>query len=124
MTPPRRRSIVPLTLACTTIVCSAARAQEPRVDLVVEAGRPIRVALSGTATVKRVGQTVTATVVEPVYAFDRIVIPGGAQVVGRIAAMPQPSKANRARERPTPPSAFSGIRNRRMRRRGGASSMR
>ena len=97
MTPPRRRSIVPLTLACTAIVCNAARAQEPRVDLVVEAGRPIRVALSETATVKRVGQTVTATVVEPVYAFDRIVIPAGAQVVGRIAAMPQPPKANRAR---------------------------
>lgn len=46
---------------------------------------------------QRVGQPITATVVEPVYAYDRIVIPKGAQVVGRIAAMPQPSKASRAR---------------------------
>ena len=78
-------------------VCVAARAQEPTVELVVAAGRPLRVSLDDTVTVKRVGQPIAGTVVEPVYAYDRIVIPAGARVTGRIAAMPQPSKTSRAR---------------------------
>ena len=54
------------------------------IDLVVAAGRPLRVALDERVRVKRVGQPVTATVVEPVYAYDRIVVPAGAKVLGRI----------------------------------------
>ena len=97
MTRPTRRSIVPIALAASLGVCGAARAQEATVELVVEKGRPLRVALAETSTVKRVGQVVTATLKEPVYAYDRIVIPARAQVRGRIAAIEQPSKASRAR---------------------------
>ena len=97
VTKPTRTSIVPVMLAALVGVCGAARAQEATVELVVEKGRPVRVALAETSTVKRVGQTVTATVVEPVYAYDRIVIPAGAQVLGRVTALDQPSKASRAR---------------------------
>ena len=74
MTRPTRRSIVPIALAASLGVCGAARAQEATVELVVEKGRPLRVALAETSTVKRVGQVVTATLKEPVYAYDRIVI--------------------------------------------------
>ena len=61
------------------------------VDLVVGAGRPLRVALAARVRVKRVGQPITATVVEPVYAYDRIVIPAGAKVVGSIERLDRPS---------------------------------
>jgi hypothetical protein len=87
-----------MALAGLLSVCPSARAQsEPGVELVVESGRPLRVVLSDTSTVKRVGQTVTATLIEPVYAHDRIVIPAGTQVNGRVAALENPSKASRAR---------------------------
>ena len=87
-----------MALASSLLVCPSARAQsDPGVELVVETGRPLRVVLSDTATVKRVGQTVTATLVEPVYAHDRIVIPVGTQVRGRIAALENPSKGSRVR---------------------------
>jgi hypothetical protein len=99
MTAKQNRSIVAaLTLVGTVTLCHPARAQSDLgVELVVETGRPLRVVLSDTSMVKRVGQIVTATLVEPVYAHDRIVIPAGTQVRGRIAALESPSKASRAR---------------------------
>lgn len=66
--------------------------QDDSVDLGVDAGRPLRVALAARVRVKRVGQPVTATLVEPVYAYDRIVIPAGAKVVGSIERLDRPSK--------------------------------
>jgi hypothetical protein len=65
------------------------------IDLVVAAGRPVRVALDERVRVKRVGQAVTATVVEPVYAYDRIVVPAGAKVLGRIEALERVSTGTR-----------------------------
>jgi len=80
-----------LALATSLAVPAAARAQSaPGVELVVETGRPLRVVLSDTSTVKRVGQIVTATLIEPVYAHDRIVIPAGTEVRGRVAALENP----------------------------------
>jgi len=67
------------------------------IELVVQSGRPIRVALTDSVTVKRVGQNVAATTVEPIYVYDRIVIPAGTRVNGRIAALVNPPKASRAR---------------------------
>ena len=83
----KRALVVALALASSwTAQASAALADddEPSIDLVVAAGRPLRVALDERVRVKRVGQPVTATVVEPVYAYDRIVVPMGAKVMGRI----------------------------------------
>jgi hypothetical protein len=67
------------------------------VELVVESGRPLRVALDLTSTVKRVGQEVAGTLVEPVYAYDRIVLPAGTRVAGHIASLEQAPKMTRAR---------------------------
>src|SRR5882672_2880551 len=67
------------------------------VELVVEAGTPLRVALDQRVKVNHVGQAVTATVVEPVYAFDRIVVPAGARVVGHLEKLVGPSKGARLR---------------------------
>jgi hypothetical protein len=54
------------------------------VHLVVPAGTPLRVALDEKISVKRAGQKVTATVLEPVYAYDRIVVPAGTKALGHV----------------------------------------
>jgi hypothetical protein len=67
------------------------------VDLVLKAGRPLRVALDAKTSIKHVGQPVTGSVVEPVYAYDRIVIPAGTKVRGHIAQLDGGSAFTRAR---------------------------
>src|SRR5258708_3242529 len=66
------------------------------VGLIVPGGRPLRVALATDSTVKKVGQMVTGTLVEPIYAYDRLVLPAGTKVEGRITKLDNPSKLNRA----------------------------
>lgn len=94
-----RRACFPAlaALALSAAATTAAGADQGAIELVVEAGTPLRVALDQRVKVKRVGQAVTATVVEPVYAFDRIVIPVGARAVGHVAALQGPSKGTRLR---------------------------
>jgi len=87
------------TFAMIACVCGprAASAQSEPVALVVDAGRPIRVALDARIRLQRVGQPVTATVVEPVYALDRVVIPAGARVRGHVERIDSGSTFVRAR---------------------------
>jgi hypothetical protein len=54
------------------------------VALSVPKGTPLQVALDQELRVKRVGQPVHARIVEPVYAFDRLVVPVGSQVIGQV----------------------------------------
>src|ERR1700730_2500365 len=54
------------------------------VGLSVPRGTPLQVALDQEIRVKRVGQPVHARIVEPVYAFDRLVVPVGSQVTGQV----------------------------------------
>jgi hypothetical protein len=65
------------------------------IALVLEPGTPLRVALDDRLTVERVGQAVTATVVDDIYAYDRIVIPKGTQAIGHIARLDELSKGIR-----------------------------
>jgi hypothetical protein len=90
------RGVAARALALTLCCAAAAGAQEAR-DLVVAAGRPLRVALDTRVRVKRVGQPVTATLVEPVYAYDRIVVPSGAKLFGRIESLERVSSGARFR---------------------------
>ena len=53
--------------------------------------------MSDTATITRVGQTVSGTLVEPVYAYDRVVLPVGSSVTGHVVRLDDPSKLSRAR---------------------------
>lgn len=69
----------------------------PTVHLVVNAGRPLRAALDERVRVKRVGQRVVATLVEPVYAYDRVVVPVGAKILGHVSAIHGPSRVTRVR---------------------------
>lgn len=91
-----------VVVALLAVTCLAgegvARAQDDaHVSLTVPTGRALRVALTDNTTVHRVGQVVTAELVEPVYAYDRIVLPVGTQVQGRITKLTQPSRLSRIR---------------------------
>jgi hypothetical protein len=57
------------------------------VDLVVQQGRPLRIALDGRIRLRGVGQIVSGTLIEPVYAYDRIVLPAGTKVLGHVAKL-------------------------------------
>jgi hypothetical protein len=54
------------------------------VALTVPRGTPLQVALDQEIRVVRVGQPIHARIVEPVFAFDHVVIPVGSEVTGQI----------------------------------------
>jgi len=54
------------------------------VALTVAKGAPLQVALDQEVRVKKVGQQIHARIVEPVYAFDRVVVPVGSEIVGEV----------------------------------------
>ena len=74
-----------------------AQSTDPAIELAVEAGRPLQIAIDQRIAVKRVGQVITGTLVEPIFAYDRIVVPAGTRVVGHLARLDRPSKAVRIR---------------------------
>src|SRR5487761_141059 len=67
----------------------------PPIKLIVEKGVPLRVILKKGVLVKRVGQPIQAYVTEPIYAFDRVVVPKGSEVDGHITELVSPSKFKR-----------------------------
>ena len=59
--------------------------QPQSVALTVPKGAPLQIALDEELRVKKVGEPVRGRIVQPVYAFDHIVIPVGAEVKGEIS---------------------------------------
>ena len=53
----------------------------------MSAGTPLKVALDQEVRIQKVGQSVHGKVVEPVYCFDKIVVPAGSEVNGKIASI-------------------------------------
>jgi hypothetical protein len=92
-----RISLLAIAWSLGAFPAVAAQSADRTVELVVPAGRPLRVALDGTLTVKRVGQQVTATLVEPVYAYDRIVLPAGTPVLGHVTKLENAPRWTRIR---------------------------
>jgi hypothetical protein len=61
---------------------------EPRsIALTVSNGTPLQIVLDKEVRVRKVGQPVSGRVVQPVYVFDRLVIPVGTTATGRISAI-------------------------------------
>ncbi len=54
------------------------------VALTVAKGSPLQVALDREVRIRKVGQPVHGRIVEPVYAFDRIVVPVGSEIIGKV----------------------------------------
>ena len=65
------------------------------VALVVPEGTPMQVALEQEVRVRKVGQSVRARVVEPLYAFDKLVVPVGTEVLGHVTSIEHLSKVKR-----------------------------
>jgi hypothetical protein len=57
------------------------------VPMSVSAGTPIKVALDSQVRIREVGQVVHGKTTDPVYAFDKLLIPAGTVVNGKIAAI-------------------------------------
>lgn len=68
------------------------------VDMNVPAGTPIKVALDSEVRVRRVGQAIHGKTMEPVYAFDKLLIPTGTLVTGKISAIDGVGKKTRTLE--------------------------
>jgi hypothetical protein len=69
---------------------------QPQVPLVLPAGIPLRLYLTARVP-KRAGAPVEAKLLDPVYAFDRQVIPAGTVVLGRVVEVKPVSKGERTR---------------------------
>ncbi len=67
-----------------TVILPLTASSPQTVMLSVPKGTPLQVALEEETRVKRVGQPIRGIVVEPVYAFDRLVVPVGSQVTGQV----------------------------------------
>ena len=74
-----------------------AQGEASSVEIVVPAGRALRVALDQTVTVKDLGEPVSGTLVDDVYAYDRIVLAAGSRVVGHINQIDSVSRGSRLR---------------------------
>ncbi|MGD1081039.1 MAG: hypothetical protein ABR881_22190 [Candidatus Sulfotelmatobacter sp.] len=57
------------------------------VPMSVPSGTPIKVALDSEVRVREVGQSIHGKTTEPVYAFDKLLIPVGTPVNGRVSAI-------------------------------------
>src|SRR5262245_7449055 len=77
----RKSVLICIVFVC---LCPAAFTQTTVVPLTVEKGFPLQVVIPEKLNLKQ-NQPISATVAEPVYAFDREVIPAGTKVEGRIA---------------------------------------
>jgi hypothetical protein len=68
------------------------------VPLTVPKGTPLQVALDKEVRVEKVGQEIQGRIVEPVYAFDKIVLPVGTEVSGQITKLDSVSGKQRTLE--------------------------
>lgn len=68
----------------------------PAVELTVPKDVPLRVSLRKSVAVRKVGQPLQTYLTESVYAFDRVVIPKGSELDGRIVALLPPPRLKKA----------------------------
>src|SRR5208282_3990881 len=57
------------------------------IPLTVPPGTPLKIALDSEVRVREVGQAIHGKTTEPVYAFDRLLIPAGTVVNGKVSAI-------------------------------------
>jgi len=57
------------------------------VSMNVPAGTPIKVALDSEVRIRNVGQTIHGKTTEPLYAFDKLLVPAGTSVNGKVSAI-------------------------------------
>jgi hypothetical protein len=70
---------------------SSNTSEQHTVTLSLPPGTPLQVALDREVRIKRVGQPIQGHLMQPVYAFDHLVLPLGTQVQGRISKIGRPT---------------------------------
>src|SRR5437870_9464464 len=89
-----------LAAVCIPVISvSAALAgdeEPPRISLNVPSGAPLRIYLTGRVP-KRTGAQVEAKLLEPVFAFDREVVPAGTVAEGDVSRVQPVAKWQRVR---------------------------
>jgi hypothetical protein len=60
-------------------------APEKTIALTVPKGAPLEIGLDGNIRVKKAGREIHGRILQPVYAFDRLVVPAGTDVTGHIS---------------------------------------
>jgi len=98
--PARHILISPLFAAFVVTACAQNQpgSANVQVPLVVPAGTPLRLEVEKTTFPKHVGDTVRARLAEPVYAFDKEVIPAGTEVVGHVSSFTETPKSVRVQK--------------------------
>lgn len=66
-----------------------------RVSLIVPRGASLQIALDSEVRVQKAGQTVHGVVVEPIYAFDKLVVPAGSRINGELSKIEPIPKGKR-----------------------------
>src|SRR5258708_3586291 len=69
------------------ITAAAKAAGLVMVPMSVAVGTPIKVALDAEVRIRQVGQAINGKTTEPVYAFDKLLIPAGTVVNGKVSAI-------------------------------------
>jgi hypothetical protein len=59
--------------------------EPPSIPLTVPIGTPLKVALDKEVRIRRVGQPIQGKTTEPIYAFDKLLVPVGTEVTGTVA---------------------------------------
>jgi hypothetical protein len=91
---------LPAQIAATQLQPSSPQASSEPHSLAMTApsGTPLQIALDKEVRVRKVGQSITGRVMQPVYVFDRLVIPVGTTAIGRISAIdPVPARTRTLR---------------------------
>src|SRR5665213_3284377 len=57
------------------------------IAMILPNGTPLQIALDKEVRVRKVGEPITGRVMQPVYVFDRLVIPVGTMATGRISSI-------------------------------------
>jgi hypothetical protein len=76
---------------------SAIPASSQIVPLVLPAGTPLQVKIEKRIRIKGVGQQITGRVAQPVYVFNKEVIPAGSEVVGHVARLNPVNRQRRSK---------------------------
>jgi hypothetical protein len=74
---------------------SVAAASIQPIEMIVPKGTPLRVSLVKKVPIRKVGDPVVARVLEPVYSFDRVVVPAGSRVTGKVTQIVPATKLRR-----------------------------
>lgn len=80
--------LIPLVVALLALggsVVAPAQDASPTIELVLETGTPLRVILPERVRMRDVGQPLAGSLLEDVYSYDRVVLPAGTRVLGRVA---------------------------------------